>query len=230
MMLHKNTNVKVRSPDGEREYFDIVAGLRQGGTLAPYLFIILLDYVLWTSKDLMKENSFTLAKQKISCTNHNGRGLRWWHCAPGKYTRLGRIFAAFMERAAGSISLHMIADRTAYMCFNQSGEISTLNGVSLKLVDKFIYLGSSVSSTENDINKQIAKALTTIDRLSVIWKLNQSDKLKRSFFQAVIVSILLHGFTTWALTKRMEKKHDGNCTRMLRAVLNKTWRQHDSEQ
>ena len=50
--------------------------------------------------------------------------------------------------------------------------------------------------------------------------------MKRSFFQAVVVSILLYGCTTWTLTKRLEKKLDGNYTRMLRAVLNKSWRQH----
>ena len=50
--------------------------------------------------------------------------------------------------------------------------------------------------------------------------------MKRSFFQAVVVSILLYGCTAWTLTKRVEKKLDGNCTRMLRAILNKSWRQH----
>ena len=49
--------------------------------------------------------------------------------------------------------------------------------------------------------------------------------MKRSFFQAAVVSILLHGCTTWTLTKRLEKL-DGNYTRMLRAILNKSWRQH----
>ena len=50
--------------------------------------------------------------------------------------------------------------------------------------------------------------------------------MKRSFFQAAVVSILLYGCTTWMLTKRLEKKLDGNYTRMLRAILNKSWRQH----
>ena len=57
-----------------------------------------------------------------------------------------------------------------------------------------------------------------------------TDKIKRSFFQAVVVSILLYGCTTCSLTKRMEKKLDSNYTRMLRATLNKSWRQHPSKQ
>ena len=104
--------------------------------------------------------------------------------------------------------------------------LATLDGDSLKLVDKFTYLGSSVSSTEKDIDTQLTKAWTAIDRLSIIWKSDLTDKMKRSFFQAAVVSILLYGCTTWTLTKRLEKKLDGNYTRMLRPVLNKSWRQH----
>ena len=62
MMLYKNTKVKLRSPDGDTNYFDIVADVLQGDALAPYLFIICQDYVLRTSIDLMKENGFTLAQ------------------------------------------------------------------------------------------------------------------------------------------------------------------------
>ena len=50
--------------------------------------------------------------------------------------------------------------------------------------------------------------------------------MKRSFFQAVVVSILLYGCITWTLTKLLEKKVDGNYTRMLRPILNKSWQQH----
>ena len=63
-------------------------------------------------------------------------------------------------------------------------------------------------------------------RLSIIWKSDLTDKMKYSFFQAAVVSILLYGCTTWTLTKRLKKKLDGNYTRMSRAILNKSWRQH----
>ena len=116
------------------------------------------------------------------------------------------------------------------MCFNQTGDISTLNGSSLKLVDKFTYLGSSVSSTDADINTRLTKAWTTIERLSVKWKSDLTDKIKHSLFQAVVVSVLLYGCTTWTLTIRMEKKLDGNYPKILRAILNKSLRQHPPNQ
>ena len=133
-----------------------------------------------------------------------------------------------LEWAAAGIGLHVNAHKTEYMCYNQTGDIFTLDGTSLKLVDKFTYLGSSVSSTEKDIDTWLTKAWTAIDRLSIIWKWDLTNKRKHSFFQAAVVSILLYGCTTWTLTKRLKKKLDGNYTRMLRAILNKSWWQHSA--
>ena len=101
-----------------------------------------------------------------------------------------------LERAAAGIGFHVNAHKTEYMCFNQAGDISTLEGTSLKLIDKFTYLGSSVSSTEKDIDTRLTKAWTAIDKLSIIWKSNLTNKMKCSFFQAAVVSILLYGCTT----------------------------------
>ena len=77
---------------------------------------------------------------------------------------------------------------------------------------------------------RLVKAWIVIDRLSIRWKSNLSDKIKRIFFQAVVVSILLYGCTIWTLSKRIEKKLNGNCTRTPRAILNKSWKQHPSKQ
>ena len=52
------------SPNGDTDFFDIVIGLLQGDTFAPFLFIIYLDYVRQTSRDVTKENGFTLKKRK----------------------------------------------------------------------------------------------------------------------------------------------------------------------
>ena len=96
-----------------------------------------------------------------------------------------------LERAAAGIGLHVNAHKSEYMC-----DISTQDGTSLKLVDKFTYLGSRVLSTEKDIDTRLTKAWTAIDRLSIIWKWNLIDKMKRSFFRTVVVSLLLYGCTT----------------------------------
>ena len=86
-ILYRNTKVKVRSPDGDTEYFDILAGGLQGDTLAPYLFIICLDYVLRTSIDKIKENNFELTKKR---SRKYRRRLRRSHSNSGKYTQPSR--------------------------------------------------------------------------------------------------------------------------------------------
>ena len=78
-----------------------------------------------------------------------------------------------LKQADGGIGLHVNADKTEYMCFNQRGDISTLNGSSLNLVEMFTFLRSSVSSTETDINMLLTKASTAIDWLSVLWKIKK---------------------------------------------------------
>ena len=111
-------------------------------------------------------------------------------------------------------------DETKLMCFKQDGAVTTLNDKALKLGDFFTYLCSNITSTESDANIWII-TWSAIERSSVIWKSNLSNKVKWEFFQAVAVSMLLYGCTTWTLSNCLEKKLDWNYIRMLRAVLNK---------
>ena len=162
IMFYRNTKVNVRSPDGDTDYSDIVL---QGDILAPYLFIISLDYVLRTSIDKIKENGFKLTKER-------GRRYSAKTITDADYTDDIALLANAPTKA--KTLLHCLeqanilvnAHKTKYMCFNQTGDISTVNGSSLKLVVKFIYLGSSFSSTDTDIDTCLTKAWTVNDRLS----------------------------------------------------------------
>ena len=198
-ILYRNTKVKVRSPDGDTEYFE-------------------------NGFELTKKRSRRYPAKTITDAN-SADDIAILANTPNQAETL----LPSLERAAAAIGLYVNAQKTEYMCFNQAGNISTLEGTSLKLVDKFTYLGSSVSSIEKDIDTRETKAWTPIDKLSIIWKSDLTDKTKRSFFQAAVVSILLYGCTTWTLTKWLGKKIDGNYTRMLRAILNKSWRQHPTK-
>ena len=232
MILYRNTKVKVRSPNGNTGYFDIVTGVLQRDTRALYLFIICLDCRLRISIDKIKENGFKLTME--GSRRYPAKTITDADYADYIVLLNAPIQAETLlysqKRAAAGIGLDVNTHMTEYMYFNQRGDISTLNGSSLKLVDKFTNLGSSVSSTETEINTWLAKVWAAINRLSVIWKSDLIHKIKHSFFQAAVVSILLYECTTWTLTKRMEKKLDGNNTRMLRTILNKSWRQHPTKQ
>ena len=139
MILYRNTKVKVGSPDGDTEYFDIVAGVLQGDTLAPCLFIICLDYILRTSIDKIRENGFELTKKRSK--RYPAKTI-----TDADYTDDLALLAntpiraetllLSLDWAAAGIGLHVNAHKTEYMCYNQTGNITTLDGASLGLVDK----------------------------------------------------------------------------------------------
>ena len=129
-ILYRNTKVKVRSPNGDTEYFDIVAGVLQRDTQALYLFIIYRDYVLRTSIDKIRENGFELTKKR------SGRYPRKTITDADKADNIAILANTSnqaetqlhsLERAAADIGLHVNAHKTEYMCYNQTGDISTLD-------------------------------------------------------------------------------------------------------
>ena len=135
MMLYRSTKVKVRTPDGDKDFFGIVPGVLQGDSLAPYLFIICLDNVLRTSVDKMKDNGFKSTQdrsrryhaQTITDADHADNITLLENTPTQTETLLHSL-----EPAAAGIGLY---DKMEYMYFNRRGVISTLNSSSLKLVD-----------------------------------------------------------------------------------------------
>ena len=117
MRIYRNTKVILCSPNGDT-YFDVVAGARQGDTLASYLFKICLDYKLRASIDLIKENSFTL-KKKVRCRQHPAEtttdtdyadDLALLTNAPSRAESLLHS----LEQAVEGVGLYMDRNKTVY--------------------------------------------------------------------------------------------------------------------
>ena len=144
MMLYRNTKVKVHLPDGDIDFFEISAGVLQGDTEAPYLFIIYRDNVLRTLIDIIKENGFTRSRQETITDTHYAYDIALFVNTPIQAESLQYS----LEQATGGIGLDVKANKTGCTCFNRERAIYTLNGGPLKLVKKFTFFGSSVSSTE----------------------------------------------------------------------------------
>ena len=135
-ILYRNTKVKVRSPDGDTEYFDIVAGVLQGDTLAPYLFIICLDYVLRTSIDKIRENGFELTKKRSR--SYSAKTITDTDYADdiailANMPNQAKTLLHSLERSAAGIGLHVNAHKIEYMCYNQTGDITTLSETSRQI-------------------------------------------------------------------------------------------------
>ena len=136
-----------------------------------FLQVFFFFVFLGTSIDKIKENGFELTKKRSR--RYPAKAITYADYADdiailANTPNQAETLLHSLEQAAAGIGLHVNAHKTEYMCFNQISDISTLDGASLKLVDKFTYLRSSVSSTEKDIDSRLTKAWTAIDRLSII--------------------------------------------------------------
>ena len=229
MMLYKNTSAKVRSPDGDTDFFEISAGVLQGDTLAPYLFIIALDYALRQATENNTELGFTQEKAKSSrypATKITDADYADDLAALSDNIEDATTLLQCIEESAKIIGLHINEKKTEYMSYNipENSNITTTNGQCLSKVDDFTYLGSHLASTEKDISIRLTKAWAALGKLNNVWKSNLPRNIKIDFFRASVESILLYGCSTWSLTKKLALQLDGNYTRMLRAVINVTWR------
>ena len=231
MMLYQNTRAMVRSPDGDTDLFNITAGVLQGDTLAPYIFIICLDYVLRKALDSNTELGFTLSKPRSR--RHPAVQITDADYADDIAVLTNRLIDATsllhkIEDAASEVGLYINASKTEFICLNQdqSDGMKTGNGEKIKSVDDFKYLGSYIASTERDVNIRLGKAWGALNDLDKIWKSYLPDHLKRNLFRATVESVLVYGSITWTLTSSLGKRLDGAYTRMLRAALNISWKEH----
>ena len=142
-MLDKNTKVKVRSPNGDTDYFDIVAGSLQGDKLTPYLFIICLDYVFRTTIDKMKDNDFKLAKERSR--RYPAQTIRDSDYIDDILLLANTLAQAenllhSLEWAAAGIGLHVNVDKTEYALIKEatSTHFETGGQVHLPRKQRFI--------------------------------------------------------------------------------------------
>jgi hypothetical protein len=232
--IYTNTRAKVITPDGETEEFDIFAGVLQGDTLAPFLFIIVLDYAMRQATGGMETNlGFTITPKRSRRTpavTLTDLDFADDICLLCNQIHQAQELLSRVETECGKVGLGLNAKKTEVMTYNISGHepLKTNAGNTLKEVDDFKYLGSWMDSTDADILRRKALAWRALNNMTKIWKSHMSRQVKLSLFLATVESILLYGCETWTMTKALEKSLDGCYTRMLSAVLNISWRQHMS--
>ena len=157
----------------------------QGDTLAPYLFIICLDYIMRTSIDSNSQYGLTLTERKssrypaftitdvdyaddIAITTNN--------------VKEANILLNSLEKTAKEIGLHINVAKTEYMAYNQNSTdmIKTQNVENIKKTQDFKYLGSFIASTEHNINVRIGKAWVALNQMNNIWNSKLSKNLKKN--------------------------------------------------
>ena len=231
-VLCVNTTAQVLSPEGDTDFSNIYAGVLQGETLAPYLFIMALDYVMQIAIQTPTSYGFTICKSRSR--RHPAVVITDTDYADdiallSDSIEQAELLLHQVESAAKLIGLHINEMKTEYMIFNQDGgEIKSLDEHKLKCVDDFVYFGSRINSCKKDVNTRINKAWAVLQKLEPIWKSISTlpTKLKFKFFHSTVTTVLLYSSCTWTLTKELEKKLDDCYTKMLKVVKNVSWKQH----
>lgn len=226
--LYKDTMARVITEDGLTEAFLILAGVMQGDTLAPYLFVIAIDYVMTTA----------LRDKDIGLTVHPRRSRRY---PAVKVTDVdfaddlalttdtaeeAQELLKSLELAANSIGLHLNEGKTKYIGINLSDEdcmIRAASGEELERVDDFVYLGSRIMRSEKDFEVRKGKAWGACHQLKTIWSSGMRRDMKIRLFRATVESVLLYGSETWTISQAMAKRINGSYSRMLRMALNIRW-------
>jgi hypothetical protein len=230
---YSETWAKVRTADGVTEAFQILAGVLQGDTLAPFLFIVALDYALRSAINGREEElGFTLKKRasrRVAAKMVTDLDFADDISLLSDTVEQACTLLLAVEEECTRIGLGLNAKKTKVMPININDKdaiVKTLDGTQLEVVDDFKYLGSWLASTERDINVRRAQAWKALHNMRRIWMSSLSSQMKRRLFVATVESVLLYGSEAWTLTAQQERSIDGVYTRMLRMALNVSWEDH----
>ena len=207
MMLYQNMKAMLRSPDGDTDFFDIVAGVLQGDTLAPYLFIICLDYLLQTYVNLMTLyiNVFTLKKRRLYLAESmTEAGYADYPAFLANTPVQAESLLHSRKQETGSIGLYVNISKTKFMCFRLKKSHLYFKWQASKISRQVLITRQQYIIYRNWCQHSLVKMWTAIDRLWFIWKFDLTNKITWIFFQIVAMSILRNGCTTWTQTKHKE--------------------------
>jgi hypothetical protein len=238
MSIYYGAKAGLMDSDGQlldENTFSLSVGVLQGDTLAPYIFIIVMDFVMRSA--MMSECGILLAKK----TGSVRRGQ------PAKYLTdldFADDIALFsptivkaqkllnsLEKWAQTVGLKINQGKTEYILVGDWGDKKQrdikVKAGPLKRVDDYKYLGSWLLNSKADFKIRKDLAWTAIKKMYRVWKSDHIDrKVKINLFLATIESILLYNATTWTMTKGLEKSLDGAYTKLLRYALNVSWQDH----
>ena len=229
---YSETWAKVRTYDGITQPFQILSGVLQGDTLAPFLFIIALDYALRLAINGREEEmGFTItqrASRRIPAKMITDLDFADDISLLSDTVEKACKLLDEVEQQCSRIGLGVNAKKTKVMPINakETVRVTTRDGTPLEVVNDFNYLGAWIASTQHDIKVRRAKAWSALNSMNKVWRSSMNPDTKRRLFVSTVESVLLYGCETWTLTLADEKALDGLYTRLLRRALDVSWEEH----
>ena len=228
MAMYSDTRAAVVTPDGLSDPFSSTSGVLQGDTLAPFLFVVVLDWVIRTGLP-DSNDGFLLCRR--SCRRQRERRLSLLAFADdiallasseeSAQRLLDRLTAA-AAKVGLSINtrktevLTVPTDLTAnIICQDANG-----SSISLPRCRHFKYLGGLVPSAQEDLRRRKGLAWAAFRSIRVpLQSLTLSDRLRALLFRAVVETVLLYNAETWSPTETLLRQLDGAHSSLLRAAF-----------
>ena len=203
-------------------FFQILTGVRQGCLLSPFLFLLIIDWIMRQSDNQRTGIQWTLTKKLEDLDFADDLALLS-HTQAQMQDKTSKI-----AENSSKVGLHINVAKTKLMKLNaKSTNAIKIGDSTIEEVDKFTYLGSVVTptgGTEEDVNARINKARTAFSQLNKLW--NSSTirlKTKLKIFNSNVKAVLLYGSETWFLNKNLEDKIQVFVNKCLRKILKIFW-------
>ena len=239
MSIYNGAKAGLRDSEGQvydENTFNLSVGVLQGDTLAPYIFIIVMDFVLRiamvdTCGILIKKKTGTVRRPLTPAMYITDLDFADDIVLFGSSISNAQKLINNLEKAALKVGLKMNEKETEYILVGDWGKRKQKNikvsSGKLKRVEDYKYLGSWLLNSSTDFRIRKDLAWTAIKKLYRVWRSHVIKReIKIKLFMATIESILLYNATTWTMTQSLEKSLDGAYTKLLRYALNVSWRDH----
>ena len=235
-VLYDNSESQVYEGGQLSMPFKITTGVLQGDVLAPFLFIVVIDYITRRSQDQFgyvthtgkkNESGYSLRaktyakERKVSDLDFADDIALLENCPLKAQNQLDAL-----RNSARTTGLEINIAKTEQMRLNlpanqPSPPNLTIDGQGIAVVDDFKYLGSYVGSSEKDISIRLGLAWGAFNKLrSLLTSKTLSNQLKLRLFNAACVSVLLYGCECWLLNASSTKKLDVFARTCYRLILN----------
>ena len=222
-VLYNNSKSAVMVDGNLSDPFQVTTGVLQGDVLAPFLFIVLIDYLMKRATENIESGVVTHPRQS---RRHPAKTLNDLDFAddiallessiPNAQRQLTRTAVS-----AEQLGLVISVPKTEYMSIN-CNPLPPLEVYEQPInhVSNFRYLGSMMASSISDITRRKALAWTAFWKLEKIWRSTSiSIDTKIRLFNTTCVTVLLYGCESWIISVNMENKINAFATSCYRIML-----------
>ena len=221
--LYENSGGQVLIKGRLSIFFEILTGVKQGCLLSPFLFLLVIDWVM--KKSTLAGNTgiqWNLTNQLEDLDFADDIGL-----LSHSHDQMQRKTTAVVKNSA-SVGLNLNISKTKLIKTDtRATQPINVNLEDIEEVDRFTYLGSVVApggGTAEDVRARISKARGSFAMLNKIWRTQKLRlKTKIKIFNSNVKSVLLYGSETWFLTTRLESNLQVFVNKCLKRILNVFW-------